>query len=126
MLSGYTEPLLDSKFDTVSSLGSDDYQLVSNSGGSSVVSAAISGLGDEAETEKMMRGSDGFWVCRLCGKRERYSSGMKQHLETHEEGRNKYFCYTCGKSYKTGSSLRFHKYKFHVSKKVMKSVSYVI
>ena len=113
----------------MSSLGSDDYQLVSNSGGSSMVSAAISGLGEETGSEaeeRMVRLSDGFWRCRLCGKKDRYSHNMKQHLETHEAGGNKYTCYTCGKTYKTRSSLRFHKYKFHISEKVMKSVSYVI
>lgn len=108
-----------------SSLGSDDYQLVS--GASSVASATISGLGEETDTEeKMMRTSDGLWVCRLCGKKDRLRNNMKDHIETHESGGNKYHCYTCGKSYKTRSSLRFHKYKFHIGEKVMKSVSYVI
>ena len=127
LFSGYTEPLLNSKLDTGtvsrSSLGSDDYQLVS--GASSVVSAAISDLGEETE-EKMVRTSDGLWVCRLCGKKDRYRHNMKDHIETHESEGNKYCCYTCGKSYKTRSSLRFHKYKFHIGEKVMKSVSYVI
>ena len=57
--------------------------------------------------EQMIQKNEKLWHCKLCGKRSKQKSHIKQHAEVHIEGLT-HSCHVCSKTSATRHSLRLH------------------
>ena len=62
--------------------------------------------------EEMYEKNNGVWQCKVCKKTSKLRGDMKRHIEVHVEGAS-YPCNVCGKSYRSGNSLRKHEITYH-------------
>ena len=120
---GYSEPLLDAKDDVASSVGSHDYQAigVGHASEDGDDNRAVSPVQDPSLSFR-----NGSWCCGKCGQSNRSKVSMREHMESHLENSHTFFCSSCGKPFKTRTSMRLHKYRSHVSEKLLQQISYVI
>ena len=54
----------------------------------------------------------GFWKCTVCGKMDKKTTNIKEHVELHFEGLT-FTCKYCEKSFRSRNILRNHNYQKH-------------
>ena len=66
--------------------------------------------------ESIIEKFNGIWTCKICGNtsKSNLKGDIKRHAETHIEGVS-YSCTICGKTFRSSSPLRAHKYQKHTT-----------
>ena len=67
---------------------------------------------DNKISEYIEKDPAGFWKCTVCGKMDKKTTNIKEHVEIHVEGLT-FPCKYCEKSFRSRNILRNHNYQKH-------------